>query len=145
MTNYVLGFLFDDKDCDRVVLIQKQKPKWQKGLWNGVGGKIEPGETPHDAMVREFQEETSVFCPAEAWHQAGTMQGSDWFIYIFWAVDEQGAKLAKTVTDEEVGLAYYGAIHGLGSGVIPNIRWLLPFLRDMINNPMRPQLLDARY
>lgn len=29
-----------------------------EGLWNGVGGHIEPGETPRQAVVREVKEET---------------------------------------------------------------------------------------
>jgi 8-oxo-dGTP diphosphatase len=55
---YVLGFAFDKSD--NVILVRKQKPKWQKGLLNGVGGKIEIGETSSDAMFREFREETGL-------------------------------------------------------------------------------------
>jgi len=40
MTEYVLGFLMDNY---RVVLIEKQRPAWQKGLLNGVGGHINHG------------------------------------------------------------------------------------------------------
>ena len=29
-----------------------------QGLWNGVGGHIEPGETPSDSCLREVEEET---------------------------------------------------------------------------------------
>jgi 8-oxo-dGTP diphosphatase len=43
-TQYVLGFLFDPSQKD-VVLIKKLKPEWQKGKLNGVGGKIEEGES----------------------------------------------------------------------------------------------------
>jgi 8-oxo-dGTP diphosphatase len=53
----VVGFLFADSD---VLLVQKMKPDWQKGFWNGVGGKDEDGEEPIDAMVREFREETKI-------------------------------------------------------------------------------------
>jgi 8-oxo-dGTP diphosphatase len=56
---YVVGFLFDDARRV-VVLLEKQKPLWQKGKLNGVGGKIEAGETPYQAMHREFEEETGV-------------------------------------------------------------------------------------
>jgi hypothetical protein len=33
---YVLGFLFSS-DFSSVCLIEKQKPKWQQGRYNGVG------------------------------------------------------------------------------------------------------------
>ena len=56
--NYVLGFLFN-KDLSQVALIRKTKPEWQKGQLNGIGGKIEPGEDPLGAMIREFREETN--------------------------------------------------------------------------------------
>ncbi|PFN52279.1 NUDIX hydrolase [Bacillus thuringiensis] len=31
-----------------------------KGLWNGVGGKIEYGETPSESIIREIKEETDI-------------------------------------------------------------------------------------
>ena len=33
-----------DKDLDRVVLIEKQKPAWQAGKANFLGGKVELGD-----------------------------------------------------------------------------------------------------
>jgi len=59
MVEYVLGFLFSD-DLNSVVLIEKRKPAFQAGKLNGVGGKLEVGETINEAMVREFKEETGV-------------------------------------------------------------------------------------
>ena len=53
---YVAGFLFSP-DRSRVLLIRKNRPAWQAGKLNGLGGKIEPGETPPQAMRREFREE----------------------------------------------------------------------------------------
>lgn len=40
MTQYCLGFAFTDHD-NFVILIRKNKPAWQKGLLNGVGGESE--------------------------------------------------------------------------------------------------------
>lgn len=42
MKKYVLGFMFSTEDRgQKVALIKKLKPKWQAGLLNGIGGKIE--------------------------------------------------------------------------------------------------------
>jgi 8-oxo-dGTP diphosphatase len=53
---YVTGFA-TECDTGRVLLVRKNKPKWQRGILNGIGGKVEPGELPADAMRREFREE----------------------------------------------------------------------------------------
>ena len=42
MSEYVVGFMLETLS-DRVIVIRKQKPLWQSGLLNGVGGKIEAG------------------------------------------------------------------------------------------------------
>jgi 8-oxo-dGTP diphosphatase len=57
MNNFVLGFITDRK---RVLLIRKNRPDWQKGLYNGVGGLVLLDETPTDAMIREAKEETNL-------------------------------------------------------------------------------------
>ena len=54
---YVLGFMFNEAES-KVLLVWKNRPAWQAGKLNGVGGKIEAGETPVQAMNREFAEET---------------------------------------------------------------------------------------
>jgi 8-oxo-dGTP pyrophosphatase MutT (NUDIX family) len=43
---------------NRVLLVLKDKPAWQKGFLNMIGGKVEPGETPEDCAFRELKEET---------------------------------------------------------------------------------------
>lgn len=51
---FTLCFLLHGED---VLLIHRQFPPNQ-GLWNGVGGHIEPGETARQAVIREVAEET---------------------------------------------------------------------------------------
>jgi len=53
----VVGFITDGK---RVLLINKNRPENQKGLFNGVGGAAQENETPLEAMVREAKEETGL-------------------------------------------------------------------------------------
>lgn len=86
---YVLGFLFSP-DFETVCLIEKQKPRWQQGRFNGVGGKIEEGETVSAAMAREFTEETGVPLPEDAWRpyaSLGLTDPNSWRVHIFFAVD----------------------------------------------------------
>ena len=42
---------------EEILMLHRRFPPNQ-GLWNGVGGHIEPGETPHQAVIREVREET---------------------------------------------------------------------------------------
>jgi mutator protein MutT len=42
------------------ILLAMKKRGFGAGKWNGVGGKLEPGETLEQAVVRECQEEINV-------------------------------------------------------------------------------------
>ena len=45
------------KDGDRYLVGRRAANKSQGGLWEFMGGKIEPGETPEQALARECREE----------------------------------------------------------------------------------------
>lgn len=44
----------------RVLLQQRPEGKAMAGLWEFPGGKVEPGELPEAALVRELREELSI-------------------------------------------------------------------------------------
>ncbi|HEX8182122.1 MAG TPA: 8-oxo-dGTP diphosphatase [Candidatus Saccharimonadales bacterium] len=48
-----LVFLLRDDE----ILLAMKKRGFGSGLWNGIGGKVDPGETIEQALVRETQEE----------------------------------------------------------------------------------------
>ncbi|MER8430892.1 8-oxo-dGTP diphosphatase MutT [Mesorhizobium caraganae] len=48
-------------DADgRVLLAQRPEGKQLAGLWEFPGGKVEPGETPEQCLIRELQEEIGI-------------------------------------------------------------------------------------
>ena len=44
----------------RVLLAQRPEGKSMAGLWEFPGGKVEPGETPEAALIRELHEELGI-------------------------------------------------------------------------------------
>src|SRR5947207_13459431 len=48
-------------DADgRVLLAQRPAGKAMAGLWEFPGGKVDPGETPETALIRELTEELGI-------------------------------------------------------------------------------------
>lgn len=76
MKKYVVGFMFD-KSMDEIALIRKNKPEWQAGLLNGLGGKIEANESALFAMRREFFEESGMATEVDRWKNFCSMSGKN--------------------------------------------------------------------
>lgn len=57
MTEVVAALI---EDVDRFMICQRPAHKTRGLLWEFVGGKIEPGERPEEALIRECREELGV-------------------------------------------------------------------------------------
>lgn len=123
---YVAGFLF----CgDKVALIEKLKPAWQKGKLNAIGGKIEEGETPLTAMDREFEEEALAHHISQHdWEQYAIIcnfkVGYEVHFFRAFTNTEDGI---MSMTEEKVD---WYSVNDLPDNVIPNLRWLIPMALD---------------
>ena len=57
MTEVVAALIWDD---NKFMICQRSAHKTRGLLWEFVGGKVEPGETKEQALMRECQEELAV-------------------------------------------------------------------------------------
>ena len=57
MTEVVAALI---RDTDRVLICQRPAHKARGMLWEFVGGKVEPGESPEEALIRECREELAI-------------------------------------------------------------------------------------
>lgn len=127
--HFVLGFYFDREDPRRVLLLRKHKPgHWQHGRVNAVGGRVEVGETPLAAMIREFREEVGV--DQHVWQPTITFthhlpdQPVSW-IHCF---RTHGPSFPPQECDE--GRLAWFREDNLPAEVISNLRYLVPMHAD---------------
>ena len=121
-TLYVVGFLFN-RELTQVVLIKKNRPTWQAGRYNGIGGKIEASDKDlYAAMEREFKEETGKECTH--WDLFDYIENLTNRVYCFCGVAEDIFSV-KSLTDEQVSIWGIHQIEGYDY-LIPNLQWLIP-------------------
>lgn len=126
---YVLVLLLDER-CEQILMIRKRRPAWQAGHLNAVGGKIEPGETPLEAAVREVVEETRIELDAASCEPLCSLEGDDpdssFHIEVFRALvatSELDVAAADPPTDEQLELHSTSA---LPDSALDNLSWLVP-------------------
>lgn len=117
---------------DEVLLIRKRRPRWQEGLLNGVGGHIELGESPAEAMAREFHEETGLQLEPEDWRQFCRLTSPRGIVYFFRHTAIYDLRpAAETFTDEPVE---WWPAQSLPINVVANLRWLIPMALDEVHD-----------
>ncbi len=97
----VRGTLLFLTSGDEVLLIRKKRGHGA-GKINGPGGKIDPGETPLQAALRETREETGVHVPDAtlmAEFRFLDLVAQQWYGYVFLAHDFQGTPVETAEAD----------------------------------------------
>lgn len=134
MTEYACGFVFTE-DRSEVLLIQKQRPAWQRGYFNGIGGHIEQDESARDAMIRETKEETCLEISADRWTNFAVLELEGEAVVYFFFTFESKMKIQshRSPTDEKVQLIRISQLPGVHE-LIPNLRWLIPLALNWRNH-----------
>ncbi len=79
------------RDQSRTLMLHRIKKAndMHAGKWNGLGGKLEPGETPEECVLREVREESGLTLLDPRLRGLMTFpqfsQGEDWYCFLFTA------------------------------------------------------------
>lgn len=76
-----MAFLRDESG--KVFLAKRPHGKQFGGLWEFPGGKLEEGELPEQAIVRELREELAIEVEAIAVHRPYTYDGNDRYTHFY--------------------------------------------------------------
>jgi 8-oxo-dGTP diphosphatase len=72
----------------------KKKDDMHAGKWNGLGGKMDPGETPEECVIREVREESGLILKDPILRGVLTFPGfandEDWYAFVFRADEFEG-------------------------------------------------------
>ena len=119
---FVAGFLFNE-DRSAVLLIRKEKPKWQAGKLNAIGGKMEDAEGSVAAMEREFHEEAGVVL--DKWRLFCVLHHDGNEVYFFErCISSDDIDRLYSKTEEQIGWHRVDRLDKLP--VMLNLRWLIP-------------------
>lgn len=144
MTAYVCGFAFDT--MGDVCLIRKEHPQWQRGLLNGVGGKIELDDPEvtvihegsvvsygpsrsYSAIAREFKEEAGVSILPHRWRLFHREQWQNGNSVDFFTTGLLAGEIPTTQTDERVlmfGWRHRDWLSWQQAGLMYNLPYLIP-------------------
>lgn len=111
-----------------VLLVLKKRPSWMEGRLNLVGGKVEKGETPQQAALRELKEESGFEVKDDMISKLGIILGVNCIVHCFSA--SVGDKIDPKPRDEEDELVawHYWEKAKDDYRLMPNLRIIIPLL-----------------
>lgn len=97
----ILATLCYVKRGSKTLMLQRGKKAGDihQGKWNGLGGKLIPGETPEACVIREVREESGLEIKRPKLHGfltfPGFNGGADWYAFVFSAEEFEGEPAAE--------------------------------------------------
>jgi 8-oxo-dGTP diphosphatase len=78
----------------------KKENDMHEGKWNGLGGKLEPGESPEECVVREVEEESGLIIRDPMMKGIITFPAfdgvDDWYVFLFTATQFEGTLMESS-------------------------------------------------
>lgn len=125
MKNYVIVHV---KHPDgKILLVLKDRPAFQKGRLNLVGGKIEKDETPAYAAMRELKEESGLIGNPAIPKLCGAIKGVDCIVYCF--VVDVNEKIIQPRKEETEKVDWYSLDVLDDPRLMPNLKLIIPLLQ----------------
>ncbi|MFY9100032.1 NUDIX domain-containing protein [Aliarcobacter cryaerophilus] len=112
----VVGIITDNKE---ILLLKKNNPDWQKGLYNGIGGKVELNTTPLETIIKKCQEELGV--NISNWIELDNEISSSGIeiVYFLTTLNEGEIKKLQSQTDERAELF---SINNLPTNILQDLK-----------------------
>ena len=134
ITHYTLGFLFNPEKT-KVVLIKKERPTWQAGRLNGIGGHVEKDETSLACMEREFKEEVDYANHRELnWRRYASLISTSFFIDCFAAIGDITSVKSVPLQEEVVILDLDKITVTRTKDLIENVPFLISMALDFLED-----------
>ncbi|MCT7529092.1 NUDIX domain-containing protein [Aliarcobacter cryaerophilus] len=112
----VVGIITDNKE---ILLLKKNNPDWQKGLYNGIDGKVELNTTPLETIIKKCQEELGV--NISNWIELDSEISSSGIeiVYFLTTLNEGEIKKLQSQTDERAELF---SINNLPTNILQDLK-----------------------
>jgi 8-oxo-dGTP diphosphatase len=110
----------------RLYTCRRTEPPSLAGLWEFPGGKVEPGESARDALVRECDEELGVLVEVGERLGGDVLLGDRFLFQVFWCSIVGGGEPALRDHDQS---AWLGASEAFD---VPWIEADLPLVREAL-------------